>query len=203
MLPARFTAVLKTHDDKLLEYGEGVLFPQEQHLEFVSDFVPLLKLGASAKIVRTQKDVETRSFQGQVYLSSGNLLRLVDVQEEILSELELTTPVDIDMEGSFTPMSNNLSRLLRKGDFTAKVHAVSINTIKFLSSKTFETTQQFQLSTTGALELKDLMVEIIQVLEFGEDCSSYRCLITSMPQSTRETLWAFMEEKERIFPKVL
>lgn len=201
MLPTRFTAVLKTHDDKLLEYGEGVLFPQDQYLEFVSDFVPLLKLGADAKIVRTQKEIETRSFQGQVYLSSGNLLRLVDVQEEILSELELTTPVDIDTEGYFAPLGNHLSRLLRKGDFTAKVHAVSINTIKFLSSKVFENAQQFQVSITGPLELKDLTVEIIQVLEFGADCSSYRCLITSMPQSTRETLWAFMEKKERLFPK--
>lgn len=70
--------------------------PDQQGITFKNDFVPLFKMGTPLVIVRTQGDIETQRFSGEVYLSAQNLLQIVAVTDECCPELLLpfcTIPV--------------------------------------------------------------------------------------------------------------
>ena len=77
ILEQGFPAVLKTPDGEILEYGKAFVSPDQQGITFKNDFVPLFKMGTPLVIVRTQGDIETQRFSGEVYLSAQNLLQIV------------------------------------------------------------------------------------------------------------------------------
>ena len=88
MYPLYFSAVLKTGDGKFLETGEACLAETENAVLFNSDFVPLMKLGTPAQIVRVLNGgtEELECFSGSVYLSSRKLLQITDVDPETIRQ---------------------------------------------------------------------------------------------------------------------
>lgn len=79
MFPSNCKAVLKTMDDNIVEYGQVSISLKEKYAEFSSPFVPLLKIDTEAKIICIEGNVSTHIITGRVFLSSKNLLRLVNI----------------------------------------------------------------------------------------------------------------------------
>ncbi len=79
MFPSNCKAVLKTMDDNIVEYGQANISLKEKYVEFSSQFVPLLKIDTEAKIICLEGNASTHIITGRVFLSSKNLLRLVDI----------------------------------------------------------------------------------------------------------------------------
>jgi len=94
MFPSNCKAVLKTMDDNIVEYGQVNISMKEKYAEFSSQFVPLLKIGTEAKIICLEGNTSTHIIVGRVFLSSKNLLRVVDIQCMLIPGAEnvLETP---------------------------------------------------------------------------------------------------------------
>lgn len=79
-----FPALLKSEEGEELARGEAMVLPEEQAVNFASDFVPLYPMGTPMEIVRLHKGREVHRFTGKVYLSDKELMRIVSVQDELL-----------------------------------------------------------------------------------------------------------------------
>lgn len=94
MFPSNCKAVLKTLDDNIVEYGQVNVSLKEKYAEFSSQFVPLLKIDTEARIICLEGNTSTHVITGRVFLSSKNLLRLVDIKCSLIPGAEnvLETP---------------------------------------------------------------------------------------------------------------
>lgn len=94
MFPSNCKAVLKTLDDNIVEYGQANISLKEKYVEFSSQFVPLLKIDTEAKIICLEGNASTHIITGRVFLSSKNLLRLIDIRCTLIPGAEkfLETP---------------------------------------------------------------------------------------------------------------
>ncbi|MEA5010196.1 MAG: hypothetical protein VB100_00545 [Angelakisella sp.] len=197
MIPAHFDAALKTEDNKLLEIGFATVSQENGTVSFKNEFVPLLNLGTTAKIVRIIDEKETHCFTGKVYLSSRQLLQLVEVKDSILHELEKYMPSDITMNGHVTYSDCGLK--LRRYD--AKIYSISLNSVRFMSKKEFNTGDRLTLETKDPVELKDVIIEVTQPIAFGSGSTGNRCNIVYIPEQSLENLSNYMESANLIFPQ--
>lgn len=84
-----FSALLESKPNGISEEGQAYI-EHDNSVTFTSDFVPLIKLGSRATIIRVLGDKQFERFSGRVYLSSRNLLKIVDVDRELIAQaLEL------------------------------------------------------------------------------------------------------------------
>lgn len=97
MFPSNCKAILKTSDDSIIEHGQVSVSLKEKFAEFSSQFVPLLKIETEAKIICLEGVTSTHIITGKVFLSSKNLLRLVDIKCTLIpgAETVLETPTFI------------------------------------------------------------------------------------------------------------
>lgn len=86
MYPLYFSAVLKSADGKTLEEGEACLSLSPDAMDFNSEFVPLLRFGESATLVRVLGEQELESFPGRVYRCTAKSLRLTDIPMEAIDK---------------------------------------------------------------------------------------------------------------------
>lgn len=201
MHPTYFKAILKTVDDKLLEEGYACVFRQENAVEFKNEFVPLLKMGETVKIYRVMDGEETHEFIGQVYLSSRNLLRIVSVQDRVLSQLENIAMVDADFPALFLPLTGQEAPKppFRKEDILhGTIFAINLDSLKFTSGHVLLEGQKLLVQTGEPLELKKCVVEIIKLISFG-GTNAYRCAIRSLPQICKDAVLDYMESQNTIF----
>lgn len=79
--PARLTAGY----NHTCVMGQGRLVPGQNAVEFTGDFIPLMPLNTAAKIEWLLGETTLADFTGRVYLSSPQLLRLVEVDPAVLA----------------------------------------------------------------------------------------------------------------------
>lgn len=199
MVPQYFPALLKTEDDRLLEEGMAYILLEERAVEFSNDFVPLLKLGTRAKIVRIMDDVETHCFIGRTYLSSRELLRIVDVSDSMLAQAELDMAVDITIPARIQPIES-VHGPLRPGWVPIDIYSISMTGMKFTSLSQFEVGQRMTVQSNGPVALRGVVVEIYQIISLGRPVTGYRCHILSMPEQTQRVLAAHLEGLNQVFP---
>lgn len=199
-----FSAVLKTEDDQFLERGRARVQPEDRSVEFRSDFVPLMKFGTPAKIVRILNEIETHSFMGTVYLSSKNYLRLVNVTDEMLTDQELGLSIMTEIPAKLTPMlsSSEMFHLPLRGliRFDAEIYSISLTSIKFSCTEEFLIGDRLMVQTEEPVELNKAVVEVYQIVAFDTACSCYRCNIVSLPEPCASALSAYLARENQIFP---
>ena len=98
-----FTAYLKSESGEILARGEGVVNVAERFVTFTSDFVPLYHIGTSMEVVRVFKGLEVHRFFGKIYLSSKRLMRIVDIDDELLPGSEYCYSTDIEFPAVVQP----------------------------------------------------------------------------------------------------
>ncbi len=81
--PATFTSAY--NDIRL--HGKGVVSGEENAIEFLGEFIPLMPLGSIATVEWITGQNVMAGFSGRVYLSSQNLVRIVDVEKEAISAM--------------------------------------------------------------------------------------------------------------------
>ncbi len=79
--PARLSAVYNS----IMETGEGDLSAGGDSVDFHADFIPLLPLGSEARIEWVCAERGIAVYEGQVYLSTPNMLRLVGVDAALVA----------------------------------------------------------------------------------------------------------------------
>lgn len=199
-----FKATLKTEDDTILEDGYACIIHEERAVQFRSAFVPLMKLGSTAKIVRIMNDQETHCFIGQVYLSSSKLLRIVNVNDKLLTEVELALSVETSIQAKLHPVLSMaetfhlpIGKLIK---FDADIYSISMTTIKFTSTEKFSIGAQLTVSAESPVQLKKVLVEVYQTIDFGQEKHGYRCKILSLPEPSCTNLTEYLSKLNQIFP---
>lgn len=88
MFSNNFKAILMSDNDVLMEYGFASISVKNKSIDFTNTFVPLIKIGATVKIICSKNGQNTHSFTGEVYLSSKKLLRIISVKCILLPDAE-------------------------------------------------------------------------------------------------------------------
>ena len=192
-LTKKFTAVLKTMEGRIVEYGTAYVSLKDQSLDFTSDFVPIFKMGMRLKVVHVQRDIEVRSFEGEVYLSSQHLLRLVAIDDEILPGASSVESYDTKMDGQAfiqnlpTESPKRFSFLHKQcpaplpQSFPISIYEVSLSQFKFTCDVVLEKDQRFILDVKSPVRLKSLPMQIDLAITFGaSEMHSYRCNILDL-----------------------
>ena len=100
-----FPARLCSDYNQIEEYGQAQVFFQNDAIDFTSEFIPLLPLGASATVEWLLGSQVVQTYRGTVYLSSAGLLRLIHVPENLIADTRtllasnLTIPVSMVLPG--------------------------------------------------------------------------------------------------------
>jgi len=201
-----FPAVLKTVEDKVLEYGTACACIREGSIDFKNEFVPLFKMGTRLKIVRVHDEVETHSFTGEVYLSSEKMLRLVSVTDEVLPGAASAYLYDVAMEGRASAMlppkaQRRLFRFGRQEElpslqvFPISVYAISMSQLRFTCEVPLPQGQRLTVNIPEPVHFEDLPIQVELPVDFGEGATgSYRCRILDLPGENRFRLGDYLRE---------
>ena len=216
-LRRRFPAVLKTLDDKIVEYGAASVIVEEQSIEFKSQFVPLFKMGTPLKIVYIEKDIEIQVFIGEVYLSSQQFLKLISLKDEVLPGASFAITHTVNMQGkavgmvlppeektkyfSFKPKPHVVPI---KQTFPISIHSISMSQIKFTCNVNLITENLIELDVLAPLRLKKITAQVeTQVMGAGTTYS-YHCKILDLSGESYLTLEKFLFQtylrERKLFP---
>lgn len=192
---SQFTALLKTPDGKVMEPGNATLFISQRAAEFRAAFVPMLKLGTIATIVRIEKGQEIHSFTGRVYLSSQRLLRLVEITDRLLpgcaDYLSAETSIPIRLRRSADTKTPPLD---------ATLFYLSTSSFKFTSEHRFHVGDLLYLEMPSSQPMLDgICLEVQQNILFGQRLTGCRCKVLSIPAAARVSLEEYLIEKNRLF----
>ncbi len=204
MFPTRFPALLKTDKDDILEEGIAYISKEENAVEFTNEFVPLMKLGATAKIVRIEKDYETHCFEGSVYLSSRNLLRITSVTDYVLEDAKNICTVNTEIHTQLTPYDLGVVTpgAIMNDKVNATIQSISMQEVLFTSSQTLTEGDRFLLSISEPLALRRVIIEIYRCIFFGNGSSTYQCNIHSISDACQAALKEFVDKNLKNQQKV-
>lgn len=197
------SALLKSAQGKLLEVGEAVISLENRSADFHSEFVHLFKMGTPLKIVLTKGDVETQSFEGEVYLSTQNMLRLVDVSDRVLPGAKTAYMCETDMAGTITAIVPkevaegfmNLQRrqVATQQSFDVNIHAISMSNVHFTCERELLKGQYAELSLP-LIGADDIFIEVDRAFDFGQTKWSYHCRIRELGRKARISLDKYVAE---------
>lgn len=177
-----FPARLRSADGRVEEFGRASLAAAGHSVDFIADFVPLLPLGAPAVIEWIQGDRVLASFSGQVYLSSKNLLRLVEVDADLWQQAHLIFATNTRLPATAAPWGK------KDGGFAAEICYLSTKAITLATAEAFEAGTRLALCCeVDFLTLCDLELQVNQcvVLRRGETL-----LLCGVRQASSENLIA-------------
>lgn len=79
------------------EYGQAVVSPGDNAVDFTADFIPLMPLGTQACVDWMLGTRSVERLEGHVYLSSPGLVRVVDIDSERIGRLRRTFAINTDI----------------------------------------------------------------------------------------------------------
>lgn len=98
-----FPALLCSGDNSVREFGRATIAQHDNAIDFTGDFVPLLPLGAQARIQWVLGEKILAELNGKVYLSSRELLRLVELEPAVLEQLKDIFKCNIHLAAQIIP----------------------------------------------------------------------------------------------------
>lgn len=98
-----FPAKLSAGYNNICEYGNASVAPEGNAIDFTGDFIPLIPLGTEATIEWMLGDKIVVGYFGKVYLSSQNLLRLVEVDPERIRQTRALFASNVQLPASIVP----------------------------------------------------------------------------------------------------
>lgn len=204
----RFPALLKSPDGEIIAHGEGELLLEDRAINFTSDFVPLYPLGTPMQVVRLYKWDEVHRFSGKVYLSHKKLLRLVEVDDELLPGSEnvccgeMRLPVSllfVDEAESKRPRKRALQpKPLPETWLPATVTGLTMHQVEVeLSQREYYYEEPaFLLRPSPELPLPELRIRTERALLFGER-PVYLCALPQLEGKKEQLLRAFLAHYNR------
>ena len=206
--PNHFSAILKTPDDKIIEYGIAWISVEDQSINFKSEFVPICEMGTPLKIVRVQDELETQAFTGEVYLSSQHLLRLIslyDVKIEGSAEATIEAP---DKPTKLFSLRTKYPAALALQIFPVSIYAISLAKVRFTCDMMLSKGQRVTLNVKQPIALCELPLEVVLPITLGTgDTCSYHCKILELSGNNAFQLESYVDrlsqQKNKLFPPVV
>lgn len=101
-----FPALLRSEYNDIEEYGSAQITREGNALNFEGEFVPLVPLGQKASIAWMLGETTLAEFSGKVYLSSAQMLQLVDVDPDKLNTARTLFSTNTDIPASLVPAAS-------------------------------------------------------------------------------------------------
>lgn len=201
MLPLYFPAFLKTDDNRLLEIGQGYVSDTENAVYFTNDFVPLMKMGTEACVVRTLGERELERFKGHVYLSSRNLLQLVDVDDYVVEEarrlFSVNENLNVDLYAAHKP--GQFSNLQKLTYFPGTVRFISPTLFKICTMEYVTEGTYLMFSTDGpGVSLEKLIVRVTERILLRRSVAILLCEVCDLDTGNRNVLQAYHAPRRSI-----
>lgn len=200
MLPAHFKARLKTWDDQPLEEGYASVSIENRSVDFQNEFVPLLELGTTVKVLQLQEGQEIHCFIGRVYLSSRRLLRVVSVSDDLLTEAEKRLPVEVDIKGRLRLRSEGVQSIK---SYPAHIYTLSPTIVRFTCPLQLQAGSCVLLGFSEPFAIEELAAQVYQSILFGDSHSGYHCHVQDAPEPGRTRLYDFIEAHNSSLPRLL
>lgn len=198
--PVYFSALLRTEDGRLLETGEACLSRTENKVTFRNEFVPLVKIDETVEIVRVLGNRQLEAFRGRVYLSSRNLLQIVDVDPQLISQTLQVFDINTYMS-TIIALSPNNSPLfnLKKADIIAgTIRYLSMDVIKLSVLPYVGEGQYMKLECDEPPCFKNTVVRVEKRELLGRNAALLLCSIVSQPHGERAALKACADELAKL-----
>ncbi len=94
-----FEAYLKDDTGKIFEIGHASVNPNNDAVDFISEFVPLMDMHTTANIIKVMNERECHIFTGSVYLSSKTRLQISNVSDRLLNYQEMLISQRVQLKG--------------------------------------------------------------------------------------------------------
>ncbi len=192
-----FEAYLKDENDQLLEIGKGHVSLEKQSVDFVSDFVPLLKFKSTAKIIKLIDGEECHCFVGEVYLSSKNRLQLLDVCDSFITYKELHISQKVHITGFVTSASKES---LSEDPINIEIFSISMDEVCFTVPKEYSISARLLLQTNDPMRTSGIILSVYKQLQFSIEKTVCYAVVERCPAGCKKTLIDFLAPNLILFP---
>lgn len=179
-----FPAQLRDEQGKTMSVGLAYSLNELGRVVFESDFVPLLKMGERVQIVRVVQGIDTHCLEGEVFVSSVNMLHITSVTEQILDGARRSMSVDAEIRATLSQIRPG--EPLRR--FEGCIYSLSLDRIHFTCTEELAEGDIFALSLEEPIGLEGVVLEIYRRLLFGKDSASYQCRIVEITDTSYQNL---------------
>jgi hypothetical protein len=191
MFPEKCKAVIRS--DNLLEYGFISFKPEIMTVDFTGSFVPLLKVGTRVEIICGEGGRQTHVLLGDVFYSTGNVMRLVNITGRLLEKAERVLTVTKHIEGRLN------MKTAKKGTVLACIITeLTAKGIGFRCPKTEEMVWEGLTVTVGAPIFREPVKLCLQPskqsLLFGKS-AKYVCDFGKLPPEIRKDILHFIRNE--------
>lgn len=222
-----FEAELRLNNEFLAD-GTASVDLDTKSVTFTSGFVPLYELETKVEVIRIHNKQEIHRFEGEVYLSDKNLMRIVSVKDELLKGSQDCYSCNVTCAGSLVANFNNGDKkadALKGMEFDVTIVSMTDEKITFdvikcnagtnIIQKLFkkggdlnkevqkiEVDQIFNMQKTTILPIANLNVQIKKAYHFGEiprfDCDIVNTLEPEK-ELLKEFLWDYNLKNNKLF----
>lgn len=195
MQPITCTALLKDTNGKLLEIGTVGLSDLPNTLDFQGPFVPLFKMGTKLVLIPVINQIELNSITGEVYLSTGNFLRLTAIPEADLTELRAAFYINIELavELAHYQPSTLYYSYKRAEKIDVCIYHIDLSGLRFMTLHTLSIGQKFMLNQETPISLKKVILQVIQIIDFGEMAHSYQCRFLELGDEAGKNIQHYLD----------
>lgn len=172
-----FPALLKSDYNIIHEYGQATVSENGLEIDFFSDFVPLIPLGTPAVVYWILGDRVIAEFRGIVYLSSKNLLRLIEVDSKILSQARILLVSNTQLPATFTTRIRDFANV-KNVRHPAEIVYLSTEQIKLKTPHSVLTGDRLYLNAeVDFLTLRNLCLLVHEHAPLGKNLNLVLCSV--------------------------
>lgn len=200
-----FDAHLRDDTGKIFEVGHANVNPDNDAVDFFSDFVPLMDMHTKANIIKIMNDRECHVFSGTVYLSSNTRLQIANVSDNLLSYQEMLISQRVKLRGTAHSIviipsiyeGGEPSKQLNSSEI--EIFSISIREIGFTVPKSYTVAEQLLVSIDAPIKMEDVELRVYRQLQFSPSKTMCYANINSTTPESRKNLINYLIENILVF----
>lgn len=201
-----FEAYLKDDTGKIFEVGHATVNPNNDAVDFISEFVPLMDMHTTANIIKVMNERECHLYSGTVYLSSKTRLQISNVSDRLLNYQEMLISQRVQLKG----MAHSIVLIpsIYEGGEPSKqlnsteieIFSISIREICFTVPKSYTVAQQLLISVDSPVKMDDVEIKVYRQLQFNSSRTTCYATINSTTPQSRRNLIKYIIDNLIVFP---
>ena len=188
-----FPAVLRTDYNTIEEHGTAKITETGNAINFFGDFVPLVPLGQPATVDWILGEKTVASFEGKVYLSSAQMLQLIDLDFEKLRTAKTLFAVNTNIPASIVPADQPKALQL-----PVEILYLSMGLIKLLVRDNIEEGARLNLfAHVEYLTLRELELRVRKRIIFHKEETMLLCEVEGLSRENYIALSTYIAKLEK------
>ncbi|MDL2252735.1 hypothetical protein LJC49_01500 [Ruminococcaceae bacterium OttesenSCG-928-I18] len=188
-----FPAVLRTEYNDICEHGTAQITKTGDAINFFGEFVPLVPLGQPAVVEWILGEKTLATFEGKVYLSSAQMLQIIEVNEEKLRTAKTLFLVNTSIPATVVPAQNPKAQPL-----PVEILFLSMGLLKLLVRENIEEGTELKLyAHIEFLTLRDLELKVRKRILFHKEETVLLCEIEGVSRENYIALSTYIAKLEK------